>query len=499
MVQNADLHTTADKSCGHRFGRRAAGILVLAFATALVGALRAAPRLSWEACEGAPAVQCSTLRVPLDWSRPGGAKVSLALTRLPATNPKRRIGSVLFNCGGPGCPGAQLVKSRPDLFTPRLRERFDIVGFDPRATGESTPVKCALPSFNPSIPRFPDTKADYRRLVDFNRALARSCRRMTGSYLMNIGAPVVVRDIEAIRAALRDGKLNWIGLSYGTLLGAEYAERYPKRIRTLVLDGALDRALSEPGMLGAEARASEDEFERWAAWCAASPECPLEGQDVTRIWDELIATANRSPIWAIDVKRGVTGEEIQNTTDEKFLLFKRPTAFGPVSWLSIGPAIVKALNGDASDFATEVAGPPVDPAYGSRAIECLDFPVQARNFAEFTDRTTFARIVAPHMGGATQTGRTISTCIGWPKPRANPRHFLRVEGAPPSLIVNATHDPSTSYVWALSMQAQIPGSVLLTRDGDGHTSYPSSPCAQRAIDRYLIERALPRPGTECGD
>jgi pimeloyl-ACP methyl ester carboxylesterase len=457
------------------------------------------PRLRWEACEDAPAVQCATLRVPLDWSRPRGAKVQLALTRLRATDRRRRIGSVVFNCGGPGCPSAQLVKAAPELFTARLRSRFDIVGFDPRATGESTPVRCGRPSFDPAIPRFPDTEADFERLLAFNRALARSCRRMSGRYLMKVGDPEVVRDMEAIRNALRDGKLNWLGLSYGTMLGALYAERYPKRIRALVLDGALDRALSEPGMLGAETRASADEFERWAAWCQTSPECPLQGQDVLRIWDDLIAAANRSPIPASNVGRGVTGEEIQNVTDADYLLFKRPTAFGPVSWLSIGPAIVKALNGDASDFAAPIGKPPTDPAYGVRAIECLDFPVQARTFAELTGRITIARIISPHLGGATETGRIISTCLGWPRPKTDPRHFLDINGAPPSLVVNATHDPSTSYVWALSMQAQIPRSRLLTRDGDGHTSYPSSPCAQAVIDRYLIERVLPRPGTVCRD
>jgi pimeloyl-ACP methyl ester carboxylesterase len=455
--------------------------------------------LKWKACEDAPAVKCSTLRVPLDWSRPKGRKISLALTRLRARDRKRRVGSVLFNCGGPGCPSAQVVKLMPDVFTPRLRERFDIVGFDPRATGESAPVKCGLPSFDPSIPRYPGTQADFQQLLQFNRALARSCRRMTGPYLMHLASPAVVRDIEGIRRSLREGKLNWLGLSYGTMLGALYAERYSKRIRTLALDGALDRGLSEPGMLSAEARAAEDEFERWAAWCASSSECPLQGQDVVRIWDDLIAAANRSPIPAAAVGRGVTGEEIQNNTDVAYLLFTRPNAFGSVSWLSIGPAIVKALNGDASDFATRVAGPPTDRAYGVRAIECLEFPVQARNFAEFSGRTTIARIIAPHMGGATETGRIISTCVGWRRPRRTPRHFLHIEGAPPTLIVNPTHDPSTSYVWALSMQAQIPRSVLLTRDGDGDTSYLSSPCAQEAIDRYLIERVLPPPGTVCRD
>jgi pimeloyl-ACP methyl ester carboxylesterase len=477
-----------------------AGAAVLAgVAAAGVAGADAAPRLNWRPCVGAPAAQCATLRVPMDWSRPEGPRIVLALTRLPATDQKRRIGSVLFNCGGPGCPSAQLMKASPNLFTARLRQRFDIVGFDPRATGESTPVRCGLPALDPSSPRFPKDEAGYRRLVAFNRALARSCQKMTGAYLMNVGDPAVVRDMEAIRVALRDGKLNWLGLSYGTLLGAEYAERYPTHIRTLVLDGALDPALSEPGMLADEATAAENEFGRWAAWCNGSSQCPLHGRNVTRVWDQLIAAANRSPIPASNVHRGVTGEEIQNAVDASLLLFKRPTAFGPFSWLDIGPAIVKALHGDASAFAAPSPGPPVDPAYGVRAIECLDFPAQVHNFAEFKDRTTYARLLAPHMGGATETGRIISACVGWPRPRTDPRHFLRIQGAPPSLIVNSTYDPSTSYVWALSMQAQIPRSVLLTRHGDGHTSYLSSACAQRAIDRYFIDRVLPRPGTVCHD
>jgi pimeloyl-ACP methyl ester carboxylesterase len=456
-----------------------------------------APNLSWGACPGAAGVQCATLQVPLDWSRPSGPEVTLALTRRLATDPTRRVGTVLFNCGGPGCPSAQAVKDLPDLFTAQLRRRFDIVGFDPRGTGESTPVRCGLPAFDPSIPVYPDTQTEYARLVAFNRALARSCEKLTGAYLMHVGAVDVVRDMEAIREALRDGKLNWLGLSYGTMLGSLYAERYPTHIRAMVLDGALDRALSEPEMLSEEARTAENELVRWAAWCERSAQCPLHGRDVLRIWDRLIARANRAPIPAANVPHGVTGAEIQQATDSTYLLFKRPNAFSQISWLSLGPAIVKALHGDASQFTGPEPPPPDNPAYGGLAIQCLDFPVQATNFAEFSEQISIARIIAPHLGGATQTGTILSECSGWPRPATDPRHFLHITGAPPSLIVNATHDPSTSYTWALSLQAEMPGSVLLTRDGDGHTSYLSSPCAQAAIDRYLINLTLPRPGAVC--
>ena len=271
-------------------------------------------------------MQCATLWVPIDWSRPRGAEIKLALARLPATGPGNRIGTVVYNCGGPGCASAQVLKHSPGLFTARLRRRFDIVGFDPRDTGESTPVRCGLPSLDPSIPRFPRRRSGYLRLVNFNRALARSCRRLSGAYMMHVGAIDVVRDMEGIREALRDGKLNWVGLSYGTMLGTEYAARYPRHIRAMVLDGALDRALSEPVMLADEARAAEGGFVRWAAWCRRSAGCALRGRPVLRVWSRLIGDANRWPIPTQGSNSGVTGADIQSATDESFLLFKRAPA-----------------------------------------------------------------------------------------------------------------------------------------------------------------------------
>ena len=330
-------------------------------------------------------------------------------------------------------------------------------------------------------------------MVAFNRRLARSCRKLTGPYLMHLASPEVVRDIEAIRRALHDGKLNWLGLSYGTMLGALYAERYPRHIRTLALDGGLDRALGEPEMLAEEARTSENELVRWARWCTRSATCPLRKRDPLRVWDRLIARANRSPIPAASVHRDVSGAEIQSVVDANYLLFTRPNLFSPISRRSIAPAMIRALHGDASGFATPSSAN--DAVAGALAIECLEWPVQARGFAAYHDRIANAQRISPHLGAATQTGMILSQCSGWPHPRVDPRHIPRVRGAPPELLVNATHDPSTSYSWALNLQDDLPGSVLLTRNGDGHTSYITSPCARRWVDRYLITRKLPRPGT----
>jgi pimeloyl-ACP methyl ester carboxylesterase len=477
-----------------------AGVTVCVVPTGVASAAQVprwrAPVLTWRPCEGAPQVQCSTLSVPMDWSHPLGPQIDLALTRLVATGPGKPLGTILFNCGGPGCPSAQVLKGAPNLFTPQLRQRFNIVAFDPRDTGESTRVKCGLPSLDLSIPRFPVRKSEYERLVAYNQSLARSCQKMTGAYLMNVGATDVVQDIEGIREALRDGKLNWLGLSYGTMLGAEYAERYPGNIRAMVLDGALDRALQEKVMLTEEASAAENGFTRWAAWCHRSSQCALHGQPVLQIWNRLVADANQSPIPTPGVPNGVNGVDIQNAADERFLLFKEPNALTQQTWASLGQAIVDALAGNATAFAPEVAPPPLS---GGRAIECLDFPVVAQGFKGFEASIAAARKLAPDLGGAVQTLRIISNCVGWPQPSVNPRHVLHIKGVPPTLIVNSTHDPSTPYIWARKLQAQIPRSVLLTRDGDGHTSYLTSPCAQAVIDRYLISLVLPRPGDVCHD
>jgi pimeloyl-ACP methyl ester carboxylesterase len=476
---------------------RALGVLGLVIVASLFSAVTATAatpaKLRWKTCSGAHEAQCATIRVPVDWAKPHGPRVTLALSRLRATDRKRRIGSVMWNCGGPGCASAQAVKGHPELFTKRLRERFDIVGFDPRATGDSTPVRCSGPYADPSIPFWPADAAAFRRLTAFNARLARRCRRKTGSYLMHLGSVDVIRDMEAIRAALRDGKLNWLGLSYGTMLGALYAERYPHKIRSMVLDGNLDRALSGPGMLATEATAAENGFDRFSTWCESSVECPLHGQDVPRLFDALIAKANRSPIPAKQVPHTplVTGERIQSAVDGGYLLFTHPNSFESTSWRQLGAAIVQAQAGDASYFYGAAGGP--------NAIACLEFPVQARNFSDFNAAMIFARQVSPHMGGAVETAQDMVTCVGWPKPKHDPRHFLRIHGAPPALIVNATHDPSTSYAWALNVHAQFPRSVLLTRDGDGHTSSISSRCAQGRIDSFLISRKLPPPGTVCHD
>jgi hypothetical protein len=193
--------------------------------------------------------------------------------------------------------------------------------------------------------------------------------------------------------------------------------------------------------------------------------------------------------------RPVTGEDIRTATQE-YLLGTVATPFDPAGWPLLATAIANTRAGDAALFAAPPADGPADTRYAALAIGCMDYPSEVRSYADLRRLIRLGRHVAPHLQGASQTW-TLLRCVGWPVPAANPPRLLHVRGVPPVLIVNATHDASTSYRWARSLSAQIRGSVLLTRVGDGHTSYLTSECARAAIDRYLVERTTPAPGAVC--
>jgi pimeloyl-ACP methyl ester carboxylesterase len=292
-------------------------LLTLAFAFIAggfaVGAHRTAPSsaaaaqsaqpatLTWHACaaDAPPTLECAELQVPLDYAQPGGPQITVGINRLKASDPARRIGSLIFNPGGPGGAATVLVAAAAGgipVFTPAVRERFDVIGMDPRGVGSSTPVRCDPAVWNDAVPLFPRDAAAFERLVAHNRALGESCLRLTGPLLGHVDTVSVARDLEALRLALGDGKLNYLGLSYGTQLGQTYAALYPQTIRVMALDGALDHAVPPVSMLTDEAVAYERAFGRFARWCAETASCALHGQDVEALFDRLVRQADETPL-----------------------------------------------------------------------------------------------------------------------------------------------------------------------------------------------------------
>jgi pimeloyl-ACP methyl ester carboxylesterase len=472
--------------------------LATGFLTAPPAAAQAAAPLAairWQPCPDEPSAECGTLAVPVSWAKPRGATLVLGLARHRAADPAHRIGSLFVDPGGPGGGGVEVTKGAALWVSPRVLARFDIVGMDPRGVRTSTPVRCHTDAFAPGFTLFPRTEAQFRNMMAVNRAAGRSCLAATGALLRHVDTVSVARDLDAVRAALGERRISFLGFSYGTQIGANYAQLFPGRVRALAADSALEHALGERRRIADETRTVEDSFNRFTAWCHTSATCVLSGQNVARLYDQLVVAADRHPIPVAGAARPVTGEDIRTATQE-YLLAKHVTVFSHADWAALGGAIAAARAGDASGFAMPPTDQPADPIFAALAIGCSDYPAEVHTYTGYQRLMRTVRRIAPHTQGASQTW-TLLRCIGWPVPAANPPHRLHVRGVPPVLIVNATHDASTAYRWALSVSAQIRGSVVLTRRGDGHTSYFSSACARAATDRYLLEVRVPPPGQVC--
>ena len=452
--------------------------------------------ITWKPCHKSK-LQCGSIRVPVDWAKPHGAKLTVRMVRRPADDPSKRIGTLFFQPGGPGDGGISYVADAGDaIFAPALRARFDIVGVDPRGYGESTPVSCGVPLTVAGLTLFPRTPEQFQRLVRHNRAVGASCLKETGALLGHVDAESVARDHEAIRTALGEPKVSFLSISYDSQVAAIYAQLYPARVRTMAIDAVLEHDLSDTLATAGEVSTVESSFDRFAVWCRTAPSCVLKGQNVGSFYDRLVTRADRTPIAVEGAARPVTGEDIRLGTQQR-LLFKEPVLFGPeLSWAGLAKALKATAAGHAAGFAVPATSTHTDRAYSELAVICGDYPSSIHTFAEMERRIQLGRQLAPHLQGAAQAWGVVR-CIGWPVKAANPRHHLHVHGAPPILIVNATHDPSTSYAWAQGLAEQIDGSVLLTRIGDGHTSYFSSPCARAVVDRYLITGDTPAGQPVC--
>lgn len=431
---------------------RAIGAAVLVTAASLVPVSTAAAdtptsTLNWTACQfpNAPAtLQCASIQVPVDYAHPHGPTTTVTVDRLRATG-AHPVGSLFFDPGGPGSAGTEFVYAESlgrNVFSAATREHFDVIGVDPRGVGLSSPVRCDPALLNRQVSQFPTDEAGFQRLVARNRALGQSCRQLTGPLLDHVDTVSAARDLEALRQALGQGPLNYLGLSYGSQLGSTYAELFPDRIRTLALDGALDHSLSSVTSFKGEAHTYEDSLNRFFDWCAQTTSCALHGRDVGQLFDTLVAAAARQSDY------GEAG-----------------------------------LNGS------------------TMAIECLDWPSPVRTLGDLQKLQRLGQAVAPRLGGASEFWTLFTGCVGWPSPVVNPTGPIKAVHAPPILITNATHDPETAYPWALHLHGDLPSSVLVTREGDGHTSYLAKGASRTrdAIDSYLATGRTPPPGMVYAD
>ncbi|RSD13773.1 alpha/beta hydrolase [Amycolatopsis eburnea] len=467
-------------------------LLTAAATTAVLGSLFAAPAsaagaVDWKPCADAPDVDCGTVTVPIDWAHPDRGTTSIALARRKATDPQARIGSILMDPGGPGGAGAGEVKAGWTL-SAEITKRFDTVGFDPRGVGDSTQIKCGLDELIADHPKVPENQAEFEELARYNRNLGESCGRLTGPLARFGDTKSVARDMDAIRAALGEAKLTYYGVSYGTLMGQQYAELFPDKVRALVLDSNMDHSqYTAWEFLNSETQSVQAEFGEFAAWCDRTASCALHGQDVSKVTRDLQDKAARG-----ELKDPQSGEAI---TPLDLASIFQGSFYGP-SWDRLATVLKSFKDGTPPPASARLReDTPVNNVFQS--VFCDDWRLPVHNFAELEAYRRTAAALAPDVKVNSLGWTAVTGCIGWPERASNPQHPLQVHGAPPLLMVSSKHDPATPYAWSRTAARQS-GSTLLTYDGWGHGAYfKNSQCVTKATDDYLISGKLPAKGTHC--
>ena len=447
-----------------------------------------ADTIDWQPCAANPQADCGWVTVPIDWSHPSGPTIQLAVSRVRATDPADKVGSILVNPGGPGGPGAEAVESGFRLSS-AITSRFDTIGFDPRGVGLSHPVVCGSNEVAAPHPDIPATPAEFAQLAAYNTTLARSCRALTGPLFDFLDTGSVARDMDAIRAALGEKKLNFYGVSYGTLMGQEYAEAFPTHVGAMVLDSNMDH--SQPGtwqFLESQSAATEASFRQFVAWCDRTAACLLHGKDVRALVADLYARADSGRL----VEPGI------GALSSYLLISVINSMFYDPSWQELAQELIylRDLPATAGTAAAPNQDQPVAEPF--QPIFCEDWRLPVHDVGQLDAmRAVLASVVTPDLKYSPLAMRATTGCIGWPAKVNDPQHRLSVHGAPPILMLNSRYDPATPYPWAVTA-AQQSGAVLLTYDGWGHDAYSKhSPCVIDATDHYLLTGVTPPRGMHC--
>lgn len=465
----------------------------------------------WGECDPpGEGLACARIRVPLDWDRPNGRTISLAVIRLLASKPEERIGTLFINPGGPGDTGVGLLQGDPEGVDAIGGGRFDVVSWDPRGTHASTRVRCfeSRASENRfwADATFPTTMAEAKRTEFKAAALARRCGKVSGWLLPHISTADTARDLDHLRVLMGEEKLTYVGLSYGTYLGQTYANMFPARIRAMVLNGVVDAI---DYSTSAETRAAnfsswaDEVFDQFLSLCdRAGPErCALAGggETAAQRWGRLVAQARRSPIPA----PGGSGTSLSRPTlsygDLLISQFQPPRA--PRTWPDNAANLAAALRGDASVLESAASGFTSPDGWGggttSAAIQCADAPSRLLPRAWPQEFMRLKRIGA--LQGPLHFAWEWAPCASWPvRGQDTYRGPWDAETPVPILLVNQRYDPNSGYANAVHAEQYLGDAVLLTHEGYGHLSFqnPSS-CVDRAIVDYLVDLVTPPPGTVC--
>jgi len=459
--------------------------------------------IEWSDCRGDVAalsdLQCGTLEVPLDPGEPSGEQIKLAVARSAATGtPEERIGSLVLNPGGPGGSGIEFLAGAAPAFPESLTDRFDLVSFDPRGVGQSTPVRCiddATKDEQLDGDLSPDTPEEVQQAVQDQQEFLEGCERRAGDMIEHMSTADVAADVDVLREAIGDDQLSYLGYSYGTSIGAVYATLFPERVRALVLDGSVSPSMTSEEQLLAQAQGFERTLASFVGNCNADPGCTLGPDAAASIGTIRVGLA-------ADPVEVATESGTRTLGPDLFDLAVATALYDTTLWGTLATSMSQLDDGGASTLLSLVdrqIGRQPDGSYDNSSdaqsmVSCADDPGRPSQEEAFAaaERVT---ATAPNLGGIVAFG--MLGCLDWPLAE-NPVPTITGAGAPTVLVVGTVGDPATPYEWSEQMTDALESAVLLTYEGDGHTAFlRGGSCIETAVVDYLVDLVMPPAGTRC--
>ena len=456
-------------------------------------------RLDWKPCRSGD--QCARLRVPLDYAHPGGRSIRVGLLKAPAAKPGERLGSMVFDPGGPGASGVDYVGSgAATAFGSALRDHYDIIGLDPRGVGTSTEVNC-LPDkqLNAVLAGDPDpeTTTEIVRSDALLRGFGQGCVKESGAVAAHVSTVEVAKDLDVLRGALGEREMTYFGASYGTAIGSTYADLFPKNVGRMVLDGAIDPTSSTLEINRVQAQGFETALRSYVRSCVDKGDCFLGSSvdqgtlRVKRFLDQVAA----NPLPAGSGRR----LDLANASyGISYPLYDK------AGWPVLTTALQRAFGGDGTVLMLLADGylhRTATDTYKDNTFEAF-YAVNCLDHDDAVKSSQLKKYDAMFDKASPTFGRTFlysaTACQDWPVHTGRGPQRVHATGAAPILVIGTTRDPATPLVWAKSLAKQLDNAVLITRDGDGHTGYrQGSPCVDGAVESYLVRGTVPSPNLRC--
>ena len=453
-------------------------------------------KLSWTDCG---TDRCTWVKVPIDYDKPTGKTLRLRVEIRPADS-QSPIGRLFINPGGPGGSGVEFLITFASQASKKVLDGYDIVGFDPRGVGDSTPLKClsdkALDAFA-NVDPDPDDEAEITELRQSTIELGNACRHNSGELASHVSTLEAAKDIDVLRALLGQKRLDYYGASYGTQLGATYAQLFPTNVGRMILDGAVDPSLDDAQQGLGQAEGFQRALTAYIADCVKKTTCPLgtEPAAAQQKLSDFMQGLDQKPL-------KTKGNRV--VTEALGFYGIAVTLYARENWPALTAELSQAFKGDGTimlGLADLYFGRRSDGSYKDNssesiyAVRCLD-STGSSTLAEVKASISAYEKISPTFGRS--LAWSALGCTDWPLRTKNTQIKVSAKGAPPILVVGTTRDPATPYEWAQALAKQLDSGALVTREGDGHTGYHAgNACIDTIIDRFLLDDVVPKDGVTC--